>query len=463
MNPRTLPAAREATTALDPGRRRAARGSSIRSTLVACTAEGVVTEFAAACCGAGALTAWALYLHAGTWVVGLLGALPFLAQLVQIPFAYVTARVGVKRATVSGIAGSRLLYFALAALPFLPLHNRARVAVLFAVAALAAGLNVLGGNGWSAWMGNLLPPSIRGRYLGRRTSLCTLASAVAALVTGAVLDGGRRAHADGASLAVLAGIVGVTGLVCAALLGRMKLPEVTSAPPSPRLADAVEPLCDPRARSVLAYQTAWGAATGLSCTFYAIFMVEVLHIGFLGVTLHAVTTSVARTLAAPLWGRAMDRVGTRPVLIASAAGIAVVSFAWVFASPAHLWILALDALIAGSLDAGQMLGSMTLPLRVSPRERLPFYLAAFGMASGLVFGLASIAGGAAISALPARVHLAGLTASRYAVIFGVGSILRGIAALTAARIAEPGAGTVRDLIQLVTVPLAQRRVSAATE
>jgi MFS family permease len=178
-------------------------------------------------------------------------------------------------------------------------------------------------------------------------------------------------------------------------------------------------------------------------------MVEVLHVGFLGVTLHAVTSSLARTVAAPFWGRAMDRFGARPVLVVSATGIGLVSLSWVAASPSCMWILAIDAVLAGALDAGQMLGSMTLPLRVSPRERLPFYLAAFGMASGLVFGLASITGGAIASALPERISLLGLGASSYALLFAGSSVLRGVAALLATRIAEPGARSLRELAAAV--------------
>lgn len=433
--------------------RACARGSSLRQSLAACTAEGVVTEFAAACCGASAITAWALYLGASKWMLGLLAALPCLAQLVQIPVAYVTSRIGVKRATITGVAVSRQLYFGLVLVPFLPISKEARSAILIAVAATAAVLNVLGANGWSAWMGNLVPTAIRGRYLGRRTSACTLASAVAALLTGAVLDGGRRLGAVGPSLGVLSAIVGLTGVGCALLLSRMSLPQAESKPPALDWSHAVEPLADRKARSVLAYQAVWGGATGLSATFYALFMVEDLKIGFLGVTLHAVTSSLARTFAAPLWGRAMDRVGVRPLLTASALGIGLVSVTWVFASPSCLWILALDALVAGSLDAGQMLGSMTLPLRMSPREKLPFYLAAFGMVNGLVFGIASIGGGAVASALPSRVHLFGLGASSYALIFAGSAALRGVAALLASRIAEPGARSLRDLVQVVAAPI----------
>jgi MFS family permease len=452
--PRTLDTAGEVALPSDrPARAAAPRCSALRASLAACTAEGVVTEFAAACCGASALTAWALYLGASKWMLGLLSALPFLAQLVQVPVAYITTHIGVKRATIAGVAVSRQLYFGLVLLPLLPLSNAARCNILLVVAGIAAVLGVLGGNGWGAWMGNLVPSAIRGRYLGRRTSACTLASAVAALVTGAVLDAGRRLGEIGWALGLLSAVVGVTGVICAFLLSRMHLPPATTAPPEMHWKQAVQPITDRRARSVLAYQATWGASAGLGGSLYALFMVENLKIGFLGVTLHAVTSGLARTVAAPLWGRAADRVGVRPILVLSAAGIALVSIGWVFASPSCLWILALDAVVAGSLDSGQLLGAVTLPLRVSPREKLPFYMAAFGMVGGLVLGLASITGGAIASALPDRVGVLGIHATSYSLLFAGAAALRGIAALIATRIAEPGAGSLRDLVSLVTAPL----------
>ncbi|MFT3769249.1 MAG: hypothetical protein QM820_27740 [Minicystis sp.] len=451
--PRTPTAARQVALASDSPQRAGARGSSLRTSLVACTAEGVVTEFAAACCGAGALTAWALYLGASKWMLGLLAAMPFLAQLMQVPAAYLTSMLGVKRSTIAGVAVSRQVYFALVFVPFLPISNHARCGILVTVAALAAMLNVLGCNGWGAWMGSLVPSSIRGRYLGRRTSACTLASAVAALVTGALLDGGRRIGKVGLSLGLLSLIVGITGVVCGLLLSRMRPPQKPAEAPSLHWSDALRPLTDKRARTVLGYQATWGAATGLTCTFYALFMVENLKIGFLGVTLHAVASSLARTFAAPYWGRVVDRIGVRPVLIVSAAGIALVSATWVFASPSCLWILALDALVAGSLDAGQMLGSVTLPLRFSPRDRLPFYVAAFGMVNGLVFGLAAIGGGALASVLPDKVHFFGGAVSGFSLLFAGSAALRGVAALTATRIVEPGARTVREIVASVVGPI----------
>ena len=59
------------------------------------------------------------------------------------------------------------------------------------MAGLAAVLGVLGNNAWVAWMGELVPSRIRGRYFGRRTGLCMLGGALAAGVAGLLLDWAR--------------------------------------------------------------------------------------------------------------------------------------------------------------------------------------------------------------------------------------------------------------------------------
>ena len=57
-------------------------------------------------------------------------------------------------------------------------------------ALVAAGsvLAVIGNNAWIAWMGDLVPGPVRGRFFGRRTVYLTLAGAASSLGVGLVLD-----------------------------------------------------------------------------------------------------------------------------------------------------------------------------------------------------------------------------------------------------------------------------------
>ena len=103
---------------------------AIRRALAFSSAEGILAELVTACAGGGALVAWALHLHAPATLIGAILALPALAQVVQIPAARLTARLGARRTAVAAAVASRQPYALLALLPWLPLGHEARLAFL---------------------------------------------------------------------------------------------------------------------------------------------------------------------------------------------------------------------------------------------------------------------------------------------------------------------------------------------
>ena len=86
---------------------RSRRPSTLRRSLAACTAEGAVAEVIAACSGGAALTGWALHLGMSAKLIGLLCALPVVAQVLQLGGAVLTARFGHRRTALVAIALSQ--------------------------------------------------------------------------------------------------------------------------------------------------------------------------------------------------------------------------------------------------------------------------------------------------------------------------------------------------------------------
>src|SRR6267143_7219230 len=97
--------------------------SAVRRSLRISVAEGVIAELVTACASGGAITAWALYLGLTPVLVGVLGALPFAAQLVQIPSAWLTRVHGSRRTALWTIGISRQLPLLLAVLPWVPVDE----------------------------------------------------------------------------------------------------------------------------------------------------------------------------------------------------------------------------------------------------------------------------------------------------------------------------------------------------
>jgi MFS family permease len=421
---------------------------ALRRSLRLSTTEGVVAELVGACVNGAALTAWALYLGLAPVLVGLLGALPFIAQLVQIPSAWLTHVHGSRRTALWTIGVARQMPLVLAALPWLPLSQPAQRAVLLALAAATSLLGVAGNNAWTTWMAELVPDRIRGRYFGRRTAFCALGSTLGALGAGLALDHARPDAGAGAVLSLLALASCAFGALTSVLLARQHEPRVRAHASQPTLADAIAPWRETIARRALTFHVAWAAAGGVGAAFYPIHMIANLRMGFARMALYNGAIAAARIVAAPLWGRAIDRVGARPVLVACCFGLCLSPVLWLFPREGVLWPLVIDAPLCGVLLAGQALASFSLPMNLSSRGTRSFHLAAFAAAGGLATGAASAFGGALTHVLPAQLELAGQRVVAAQMLFLIGAALRLCAAGLALRIVEPGARPVHALGRL---------------
>jgi MFS family permease len=409
----------------------------LRRSLSASVAEGMVTEVFSACTAGAVLTAWALYLHLGPLGIATLTALPYLSQLIQVPAAWLTASVGCRRVALVSVCVSRLVFVVLATLPLFPASEPTQRLLLVSVAATSALLGVVANNAWVAWMGELVPQRMRGRYFGRRTALCAMAGTASALAAGAALDAARSLHRASAVLSLLALCACAAGVVTTLLMSRQHAPAVRHSPLD-RLA-FLRPYRDRILRPLLAYQVAWNIACGLASAFYAVHMLKNLMLGFLLVALYNAGVNAVRVLAAPFWGRMLDRLGARPVLVVCSIGLTPLPLLWLLPRELRLLLLAIDLSVYGFLWAGHSLAVFSLPLAVTPREGRPYYLAALSTAGGLAFAMSASLGGALAHLLPVQLTVRGETFYGLQALFVLSAFIRAMAASLALRVVEPSA------------------------
>jgi MFS family permease len=307
-------------------------------------------------------------------------------------------------------------------------------------------LGVIGNNAWMSWMGDLVPPRLRASYFSRRAAWSTLAGALGMLGTGLILDAARKAGHGAMALGLLSVVAWAAGLVCSLLI-RRQIDPARIAPTRTRPLKAIsQPWMCRRARPVLAYQLLWNAAIGLAASFFGVFLLRDLRAGFTFLAFHGAVLAVTRALATPVWGRTLNRVGTRPVLVATSFGIALLPLLWLlphrhdFAGP-----LMLEAAVSGVLWAGHGLASFQLPFTLSSRESRPFYSAALLSTGGVAFAVAGVAGGGLLPLLPKHFHLFGAHLGPLHALFLLSSILRLSAWIVSLRVHEPEAAPVPEL------------------
>ena len=436
------------------GTSRARRPNPLRRALRFATLEGMVAEVVAACFGGAVLTGWALHLDCPPPLLGLIVALPSLAQIAQAPAAFITRRFDARVVCQWALGAARQTIWPLVLLPFVDLADSTARALLLVVVAVQSLLAVLGNNAWISWMGDLVPRRILGRYFGRRTALATFAGAMAAGIAGVLLD---RLTAERAliALSALGAISGLAGAVASLLLQAQRRAGRASAlteavPPPTRKGfwgHVIAPYRDPRARPALRYLLVWNLAVGIAASFFGVHMLKNLHMGFVLMAVHGAGIAVVRLFAAPLLGRALDRFGIRPMLIVCSAVISIFPALWLLPRPDFLWPLLLDAFLSGIFWGGHALATFALPLQIAPPWERPTYVAAFSTVAGVALVSASVLGGLVAVATPASFSVGGVEFVNLHVVLALSAVARGAATFFALSIHEPRSASAGHLLR----------------
>ncbi len=398
-------------------------GSRLRGSLRASTAEGIAAEVVGAATSTAAITAWALHLGCGTAAIAVLGAMPFVAHVLQLPAAALTARLGARRVALATVAVSRQAYLPLVVLPFLPVAPAAARAVLLGAAAVHQGLGIFCNNGWVAWMGEIVPVRLRGRYFGRRTAICTLAAALAGLAVGVLLD--RSAGGRVATLSGLAALTCLTGAVSTAIMARQH-GGLRRRAPAVRRTSFADVLRVPAPRRWAVLQAVCGLASGLAVPFFGVFVLRDRGIGFAFLAAHGAVTAMARTAAAPLWGRWLDRAGGARGVIVAANALAVAGpLLWIASARGGAGLLLVDAAAGGVAAAGTGVAGLVFPLSLCDDASRPVYHAVFSVAGGLAFG-AGAAAAAALAGTTSAASFAGPLTLPFALCAGLRVVAVGL-------------------------------------
>jgi MFS family permease len=344
------------------------------------------------------LVGFALELGATPFVIGLLAAIPFLAQVSQLPAIALIERVRARRKiSVLSVTLARFLILGLALIPLIesrPLQLTALIAAQLAIALAGA----VAGCAFNSWVHALVPPGELGALFARRLFWSTVLASLGALSAGYLVQHWPAADKLGAySIAFAA--AGVAGFVSSCYLVTVPEPEMAqTGPPLPLVQLLGVPLRDGNFRSVIVFVASWNLASNLAAPFLTVYLLRQLGFALGTVTTLWIVGQVATALTLYLWGRLSDRFSNKAVLsVALPAYFACLGALPFTALPEVHWLtlplLYLLHLIMGAAAGGITLAGGNLGLKLAPQGSGTAYLAAVGLAGSLAAGLAALAGG----------------------------------------------------------------------
>jgi len=346
------------------------------------------------------LAGFAVALGADNLAIGVLAAVPFSVQLLQIPATLLVERLRARRDICVWAAGiGRVFLFGAASAPLLP--DATGVTTLIVSLAIYQGMAAIGGCAWNSWMRDLVPAAQFGRFFGRRTAATTAVSIVLALLGGALVDM-WKSHAAGQEalgysiLFTLSAAIGFLGVWLLRLTpDRPMAPTRHEAGALPLL---LAPLRDANFRRLLVFLSSWNFAVNLAAPFFAIYMLKTLALSMTAILGLTITSQIGNLLALGLWGTLIDRFSNKAVLGIASPLFLLCMLAWTLTGlpwmqPMLFVFLVGLHILMGVSTAGVGLASGNIAMKLSPPGQATAYLAANSVISASCAAVAPILGG----------------------------------------------------------------------
>jgi MFS family permease len=386
---------------------------------------------------------FALLLGARDLQIGLLSALPHLANLSQLTASYLLERTGqCKRLALLTSGLSRLVWVGVLLLPlglFSTLGDL-RVWFLVSIVALSSLFVAMNNTVWISWLGDLVPRRLRGRYFGRRNMLIAAVSMSVPLLAGVLIDAWKNwfspQDARGFLLIFCVGIG--CGVAALAVLWRIPAMPFTPSQGSPFFSRLAVPLRDTNFRRFILFYLCWGASVNIAGPFFVVFMLQELRFSYTLVAILTATTALCSIIGMRFWGQMTDRFSAKPVSLLGGIGAASLPGLWLLTAVLPPWgVLAFSHIVGGLSWSALNLNLNTLLLGLSPRQERSIYLSVYASLTGLTTAVAPIVGGLLGKMLREGTVPLPLWANPYLCLFALSCVCRMLSLLLFRRVREP--------------------------
>lgn len=295
-------------------------------------------------------------LHASDQLIGLLTVAPMLSATLLGPIASnVIAKMGGNKRTV--VVTNFIQIVAILGLS-IPLHLAGASWALWVAMALAitiTSVGAVGGPAWMAWMGGVIPRSIRGRYTSNRAQLHHGARLGFAIIAMLVMRQWTAADSR-LGLQIVIGIAALSRLASTWLL--VKAPDPV---PRPIKATHTSKLAAQEAHNFMTFMRGitrhelgrWTLVWAflhfgvmLTGPYFLVYWLDPIAEGGMGLaddpiryTALVYISALVRLAAFPIVGRIVDRFGPSAMLRIAVVGIALVPLGWAFTDHFPLLII----------------------------------------------------------------------------------------------------------------------------
>ncbi len=379
------------------------------------TLQTIASSGADGLASAGFLAAFALMLGASNFHIGVMAAIPFIMQPVQIVAVIAVERLRIRKLIAAPSYLAAYAAWALVGLiPFLlDVPNPGAVTLLLFFIAIRGVATAFVDTSYTSWLRDMAGSNGIGGFFAHRLRVSTIAASAAGLAAAIYVDWWKGAAPEsevifGYSYAILLGSIAL-GFGSVGVM--MRIPEQLMTRPegarSPVIRMLSAPLRDMNYRQLVKFIFAWNFVIYLAEPFFSVYMLTILELPLSLVVGLAVSSQIASVLFMRVWGTFVDRYGSKAALSMCSSLYLLVILGWTFTTMPDKHFLTIPLLIvlhilSGIASAGINVSSMTIRMKLAPQAQATAFLTAVSLTGNFGAGISPLIGGAFVDFFSVR-------------------------------------------------------------
>lgn len=218
---------------------------------------------------------------------------------------------------------------------------------------------------WNSYMGDLIEENERGQFFGTRNMFTGLFAFIATLLAGWILQSVPQEHKLFGFM-ILFALAFLFKLMNAYFLSKMvDIPDGEMSAKEPDVTEFIEEAEKTPLGKFTTFLMLFYVAVYLAAPFFAVYQLSILKFDYFTFTLLAAASAISSFLAMLFWGKYVDRIGSRNVLVFCGFFIPIVPLVWVFST--NPWVLVYVEAFSGIMWAGFNLSVSTYLFDITDR------------------------------------------------------------------------------------------------
>ena len=370
------------------------------------------------------LVAFALALGASNMIIGLLGALPWLAYIItQIPGSELVQHFARKKIYVLFSLG-RLFWIPILAAPFLFKEPILMIIIFYLLVKLCESIT---DPAYTSMLADLVPPTHMGDFSSQRYRIISACGTVTLVIGGLWLKQFPKDSPTGFALMFAFGAL----LAVLATIAMTRLKEPAYKDHDHHSIKEFLTLDGPMKKFVL-FSTMFYFAYMLASPFFAVYMLKNLEMNYFFYGIASALATLAQITASRYIGRLTDKYGDKPIAILGHIGTALVPLFYLAVTKQNIWLIIPVQIYSGLVWATADISRYNLLLCISDSRKKAMQIAEYNLYTSIPMVIAPLLGGYLTE--HASWILVGIP-----LVFALSGILRFLTALLLFRIEEPRA------------------------